>query len=326
MLIQRKVTNLDPKYLGGASGCAEVLCLRGTLRNLGNREMQKSIRRSCGHKGACILWIFLTFAVAGCDRRTWEQSLDNPTLGPQDLFAKLIIATALAVTEEDTQPPTKFDFTCNAIGYTSLFEPDEVISLGSFSVVSPSSGDWCIQSLDNDRVAYVTHPWMGQTFNEKPDRLKLKNTYALAAGQIKAQPQDVESAGGIMAFAEKWIENGSEIRMADGEVIADFRQPSRFTVMSYDLSDRQVQGSDCINYQYEIEERDNPGAADLVFILHAVGVLCADPAAQSSLIGLNFSERHVRGNQVHTSLFDEMQSDIADPFFDSFKILSNETS
>jgi hypothetical protein len=129
-----------------------------------------------------------------------------------------------------------------------------------------------------------------------------------------------------MAFAEKWIENGSEIRMADGEVIADFRQPSRFTVMSYDLSDRQVQGSDCINYQYEIEERDNPGAADLVFILHAVGVLCADPAAQSSLIGLNFSERHVRGNQVHTSLFDEMQSDIADPFFDSFKILSNETS
>jgi hypothetical protein len=270
---------------------------------------------------ALVAGVFL----AGCEREHWEAGLENPVImGPQDLLARLIVGGILAATED--APKQEFRLTCQQIGYTPLFGRNETVRLRNFSVVSPSTGNWCIQRQDENRVSYGTHPLVGKTTDKRPTEGSLINTFILAAMRVSTRPGVVAEKGGALLFARAWIESGAEITLEGGEVIADFKTQSRFKLLRHELTERSIRGVDCLDYSYVVTERDNPIAPGKVFQLHAVGILCPDPAVPDVLIALNFSERFVQGAQVDEGAFESLLNGSAQPFFDSLSFPSDGVS
>jgi len=279
------------------------------------------IRRRFWNSVVVLSWISVAAVVTGCERSHWEEgSRSTPVTGPADVFGRLIVGAVLAATEDGdgSEQVQMGKLSCRDIGYKKLKRRGETFDLKGFSVKSPSEGHWCLQRSDEKRLAFATHPWAKMpTSKASPTDKELLNTFVLAAVRIRARTEQLEEAGNLVSFAKDWVKSGSHIELSNGEIIAEFQLPSRFTLVEYSLTERALSGLQCVSYEYTAEERQNPNFPQEVFTLHAAGVLCPDYFASDRLIALNFSERYAQGSQINTVLFTHWRDNVAEPFFNS---------
>ncbi len=209
-----------------------------------------------------------------------------------------------------------FTMTCSMMGLSPASEAEQPIDLGNFSVAAPQSDVWCLAPLESDRVAFASHPLMGQ-YIEKPERKMAWNTIAMMALRAKHGAASLRTIDELERFVDEWVKRGGGINASGSELIIGDAVEPRFTLLSSSVEPWHVLDAVCVRVEYTKEERNNPGAPGKVLILVADGPVCLHPTARDYLVVMGISERYARGEQIDPTIFDRLRSKHAEPFFRS---------
>ena len=231
-----------------------------------------------------------------------------------------VVESVLEGTKPKPEFAIRYRMTCASIRYTPLKQDVGRVGFGSFSIDLPQDPTWCAQRSDLNRVAIVSHPWIGQDLPRQPDQDSLMNIFILVASHIRLRPEDAALVkSDLLAFVGQWFEGGSEIELANANMIADFRETSLYRLIDHYIAESTVDGQRCVNYRYNIEERENLELPGSVLLLKAEGLICRDPLAADKLIGLNFSERYILGHQVDVTQYEKLRTGTVSAFFESLR-------
>lgn len=233
----------------------------------------------------------------------------------------LFIVAAACAPVMTVKYPLKFD--CSTLNQQAVLYIDEPIEFDGFSVMPPSSGEWCVEQ-DTRGINYVSHPFFETVLQSPPDPDHVINTFALGAQRLKLRQEDVEDAIDLRAFVQKWIDNGNMIHSEGGEPFVSLSRGDRFRSVRSSVWTDTNHGADCVRFEFLIEETDNPRAPGKVLLQHGVGLVCHHPPSSDALTILMFSERHPVGNQADANLFDKLRRQNAEPFFTSLKFTTPE--
>lgn len=180
----------------------------------------------------------------------------------------------------------------------SLPGPDERVEfpLWGYSVLPPKGSHWCVGRRDPRGVVFNTHPLLGRLIDEQPSRTEILHTLGLMTVADEV-PRDakVDTPAEMFAFVEQRF----------------LRTEPRFTVVQSSFRADPSPGAECVRFDAVIEERDNPGARDLVL----VGVLrdnlvCRHPSTRVPVLVLvSASERYVQGTLNGPLLIDALRSE-----------------
>ena len=208
-----------------------------------------------------------------------------------------------------------FTMTCTAIGAT-VVDSGERIELESFSVTAPKGKRWCLAFRNRAQVVFWTHALMGQ-YIEKPNARIAQNTIAMVAQRVKHGTSRLKEANELQRFVEEWVARGFAVNSSgSGSIVGDAVDP-RFTMLRSNVRQERVSNADCVLYEYDSEERDNPRAPNKVLIMNARGVICSHTTDPDYLVVTQFSERYPRGEQIDPTLFGSLDRQYAEPFFRS---------
>lgn len=179
--------------------------------------------------------------------------------------------------------PTLY-MSCGEMGLETASDPGSGIHTEFFSVLPPSSGDWCFAQRYPRGFVLVKHPSFGMTFTsaEPPPSEVATHTFALIAS---AFPWSEEAQGpdDLKRIVREATEKG--IREAD----------PRFTLKSLSFYEDASRPRRCVRARSVTEERDNKQVPrelrDGVLVIVNEVRICVHPADEKLLVRLIVSER-----------------------------------
>ncbi len=197
-------------------------------------------------------------------------------------------------------------------------EAREPVDMGSFFVTAPEGDLWCLGPRAPNRVAFLTHPLMGQ-YIEKPNPEMARNTIVMQAARAKHGVSSLRNTNELQQFVEEWVKRGGGINASGSELIIGDAVEPRFTLVSSSVKPWSVLDADCVRIEYIMEERGNPRAPNKVLILVVDGPACRHPTAPDYLVVMGISERYEKGEQIDPNVFDRLKIEYAEPFFKSLE-------
>ena len=214
--------------------------------------------------------------------------------------------------------PSPFTMTCSALQISAVTQAGRQVEMGDFTIEGPRGDGWCLGSRDPQGVAYYSHPLMGQ-YIEKPESSMARSSIAMAARKIRHQEADVETAGELQKMVDAWIKRGFGLKSDGSELFVGDHTIERVTLVQSKVRPEPTSDAICVSYDFVMEERNNPNAADAVLILTDHGVICLHSTDPGNLVWMSLSERYERGKQIDPNLFEMLKSQEAGPFFDSLQ-------
>ncbi len=233
------------------------------------------------------------------------------------------------------EEPQKTYFSCAFLGMSTASPSDETVEEELFSVSPPQSGKWCTYAYKTE-ARYTTHPFLGQSFTERPSKSVIANATAMFASAAGVPSSYSDELTSLTGFAEKWIDNGFgamietslvEKRIDNGIrakvekdfLTVDMTPQERLTVVSKSITPDSRTDAECVRYEYLMSEQDNPIIKDKTLFLHDIGIICRSPFSNDKLVIATMSERYVQNEQVDPRLFSKLRTEAAEPFFSSLE-------
>ena len=211
----------------------------------------------------------------------------------------LVSATFVTVSGcASSRPAQPMSLTCQTLRMVQAdrFDRIEFPSSG-YSILPPRGDRWCSGGSGSHGTTFVSHPLMGKLLERRPSEMEMRHSIALTVVADDA-PKDtrIETEADMIAFVQRHyfgIGSGSRFTLVESKFVSD-----------------SSLGAECIRFDAVIEERNNPGARNLVLVgVMRDGFLCRHPNARTpTLILISTSERYVQGTTTPL-LIDTLRSE-----------------
>jgi hypothetical protein len=176
------------------------------------------------------------------------------------------------------------------MGLEATSDPTSRLHYKFFSILPPSSGDWCIAERSPKGVFLMKHPTFGMTLtsDDPPPPEATTHTFGLVATAFP-WPEAAQGPDDLRRIVREATEK--DVREGD----------SRFTLTSLSFSEDASHPRRCVRARSVTEERDNAQIPrelrDGVLVIVNEGRICVHPTHEKLLVYALVSERWLEGRK-----------------------------
>lgn len=239
------------------------------------------------------------------------------------VLVAMLCATIIAACTPTLREPVLFE--CALLEMASVSHAAQPVRVEGFTIRPPVGEHWCIQEESENQVVFVTHLLSGEVISKRPTADEVMHTFGLMASAFDFEDHDPQTAEQLRQVLERWLRVGGAAKTVGDRRVLQFQRPPRFRHVRSHVVAKPSPIGECVEYESQIEERDNPEAPGKVLLLDQIGTVCLNPDPRLSAVAfVVFSERRVRDSPTVPALRESLSRE-ATGSFESLRFVSQRT-
>ena len=213
-------------------------------------------------------------------------------------FIDLLLLFLMASLAGSCATYTPRDIDCSSYNQKSVENPNQRVAGRGFSVLPPAGDGWCISIAGDSAIVFMSNKFIGEYVEKIPTLEQQKHTFTATALRYSVENSDITSRTAFLKFMERWLENSQINNTVGSELYAVISPKLRnYNTLDFHVEIEDSVKSDCVRFQIESEEVNNPGAPGWVLIQTSEGIACRHPFSRKMFVSVEFSERRRKGHE-----------------------------